>query len=154
MMDRRGHAAGAVLLQKQDDDSYRPIAYGSRSLTDVEQKYGYIEKEAPAIVYGCEHFPIYLYGRRFKLEPIIDRFNISTMKNPKENPPQPHSKYGQFDYRSTTSNVVYRPGTFNLADPLLRLPKEAKPGNSRSNMEACADRYVHYMITVQTPRAM
>ena len=58
----------AVLLQKQADDSYRPIAYGSRSLTNVEQKYGHIEKEALAIVYGCEHFHMYLYGRRFELE--------------------------------------------------------------------------------------
>ena len=61
-------AVGAVLFQKQADDNYRPTAYGSRSLTDVEQKYGHIEKEALAILYGCEHFHMHLYGRRFELE--------------------------------------------------------------------------------------
>ena len=39
VVDTSPWAIGAVLLQKQADDSYRPIAYGSRSLTDVEQKY-------------------------------------------------------------------------------------------------------------------
>ena len=68
VVDASPWAIGAVLLQKQADDSYRPIAYESRSLTDVEQKYGHIEKEALAIVYGCEHFHMYLYGRRFELE--------------------------------------------------------------------------------------
>ena len=68
VVDALPWAIGAVLLQKQADDSYRPIAYGSRSLTDVEQKYGHIEKEAIAIVYGCEHFHMYLYGHRFELE--------------------------------------------------------------------------------------
>ena len=68
MHDASPWAIGAVLLQKQADDSYQPIAYGSRSLTDVEQKYGHIEKEALAIVYGCEHFHMYLYGCRFELE--------------------------------------------------------------------------------------
>jgi hypothetical protein len=39
-----------------------------RSLTDVEQKYGHIEKEGLAILFGCEHFHMYLYGRSFELE--------------------------------------------------------------------------------------
>ncbi len=51
-------------------------------------------------------------------------------------------------------HVVYRPGPSNLADPLSRHPKDGKTGTDRSNMEACADRYVHYMTQAQTPKAM
>ena len=39
VVDASPWAVGAVLLQKQADDSYRPIAYGSKSLTEVERKY-------------------------------------------------------------------------------------------------------------------
>ena len=68
VVDASSWALGAVLLQEQDDSSYRPIAFGSTSLSETEQKYGQIEKESLAIVFGCEHFHMYLYGRKFEIE--------------------------------------------------------------------------------------
>ena len=68
VVDGSHWALGAVLLQEQHDGSYRPIAFGSRSLSETEQKYGHIEKESLAIVFGCEHFHMYLYGREFEIE--------------------------------------------------------------------------------------
>ena len=46
--------------------------------------------------------------------------------------------------------VIYRPGPQNLPDALSRLPNN----NLRSNMESCADRYVHYLAEQLTPVAM
>lgn len=46
--------------------------------------------------------------------------------------------------------VIYRPGPQNLADALSRLPNKIP----RSNMESCADRYVHYLAEQLTPIAM
>ncbi|GFS92979.1 integrase catalytic domain-containing protein [Trichonephila clavipes] len=48
---------GAVLLQGQ------PVAYGSVSLTQTQQRYAQIEKELTAVIYGMEHFNYYTYGR-------------------------------------------------------------------------------------------
>ena len=62
VVDASPWAVGAVLLQEQTDTSWRPVAYGSRSLTETERKYAQIEKEGLAIVFGCEHFHMYLYG--------------------------------------------------------------------------------------------
>lgn len=145
---------GAVLLQKQADDSYRPIAYGSRSLTDVEQKYGHIEKEGLAIVFGCEHFHMYLYGRSFELE--TDHRPLEHIYKPKiqNKPTSARLERWRIRLQEYDFNVVYRPGISNLADPLSRLPKDANTRNRRSNMEACADRYVCYMTQFQTPKAM
>ena len=68
VVDASPWALGAVLLQEQDDCSYRPIAFGSRSLSGTEQKCGQIEGESLAIVFGCEHFHMYLYGRQCEIE--------------------------------------------------------------------------------------
>ena len=46
----------------------RPIAYASKSLTTTQQAYEQLEKEALALVFGCEKFHHYLYGRNFVAE--------------------------------------------------------------------------------------
>ena len=50
---------GAVLLQDN-----KPISFASKSLTDVEQRYANIERELLAVVYGCERFHTYIYGKK------------------------------------------------------------------------------------------
>ena len=54
VVDASPWAVRAILLQQQHDTNYHPVAYGSRSLTSTEVKYSHIEKEALALVYGCE----------------------------------------------------------------------------------------------------
>ena len=49
---------GAALVQNG-----QPVAYASRALTDTETRYAQIEKELLAIVYACDKFNAYIYGR-------------------------------------------------------------------------------------------
>ena len=58
---------GAVLQQKHGDDWY-PVAYASRSLTSTEKAYASIEKETLSVVFGCERFHEYVYGRNFVVQ--------------------------------------------------------------------------------------
>ena len=59
---------GAILTQTTPGkDDTKVMAYASRSLTPVESRYSHIEKEALAIIYGIEHFRLYLYGHVFTL---------------------------------------------------------------------------------------
>ena len=49
---------GAALLQNG-----QPVAYASRALSPAETHYAQIEKELLAIVFACDHFEAYVYGR-------------------------------------------------------------------------------------------
>lgn len=65
--DASGVGLGAVLVQFKENQP-RVISYASRSLSQVEQRYPPIEKEALGIVWGVERFKIYLMGISFTLE--------------------------------------------------------------------------------------
>ena len=40
----------------------RPIAFASKTLTDVETRYANIERECLSVVFGLEKFHTYIYG--------------------------------------------------------------------------------------------
>ena len=55
---------GCCLLQEG-----RPISFASRSLSDAEIRYAQIEKEFLAIVFACQKFHYYIYGRPVNVKP-------------------------------------------------------------------------------------
>ena len=69
--DASQHGLGAALLQNG-----QPVAYASRALTSAETRYAQIEKELLAIVFACERFEAYIYGR--------DETNVQTDHKPLE----------------------------------------------------------------------
>ena len=56
--DASSYGLGAVLRQ-YDKGFLKPVAYASRSMSETEQRYAQIEKEALAITWACEKFSNY-----------------------------------------------------------------------------------------------
>ena len=56
----------SILTQLQDG-IWRVVAYLSRSLSDVERRYSQTDKKALAIVWACEQFNLYVFGKTFEL---------------------------------------------------------------------------------------
>ena len=114
--DSSGTGIGGCLLQ-----SGRPIAYASRSLSENEQSYAQIEKEMLAIVFCCERFYQFLYGKTVTCEtdhqPLITVFKRQFHSNP--------VRLQRFLLRLQRYdlNVNFTPGkNLHLADMLSRAP--------------------------------
>lgn len=109
LVDASPVGLGALLTQ-----NHRVVAYASKSLTAVEQRYSQTEREALAVAWGCNHFRLYLLCAHFTVltdqKPLVSFFN-----KPGSNPPVRITtwifKLQNYDY-----TVVYHPGENNPAD--------------------------------------
>ena len=105
---------GAVCLQEG-----QPVAYASRALTNCQKKYAQIEKELLAIVFGCDKFRDYIYGRTVTVEadhkPLENIF-----KNPLHQPPLRLQRM-LLKLQRYSLKVVYKKGAeLFVADQLSR----------------------------------
>ena len=63
--DASSFGIGAVFLQKSDE-VWRPAAYASCAMLEVEKRYAQIEKEALVVIWACEKFSCYVLGTTFQ----------------------------------------------------------------------------------------
>ena len=113
---------GAVLLQSDDNDQLRPIAYISRSLTKAEQNYSTTEKEFLAIVWAFHRFHPYLHGSNTSVETDHQPL-LSLIK--KAHPPGRLLRWA-LALQDYTFTLRYRHGSQNIvADGLSRISFQA-----------------------------
>ena len=76
---------GAVLEQKHHD-IWHPVSYASRSLTSAEENYCQLENKILSIVFACDKFHEFIYGKQFDIYnnhlPLKSIFNKIILKAP------------------------------------------------------------------------
>ena len=139
--DASSFGLGAVLLQKNAND-WEPVAFASRSMTEVERRYAQIEKEALAATWACEKFTDYILGAKFIIEtdhkPLVPLLSTTHLHNLPPRVLRFRLRLNRFDY-----NICHVPGK-NLctADTLSRAPT-AKPGPNSIAFQNELEVYMH-----------
>lgn len=119
----------AGILSHIVDDQERPIAFASRSLTQAEQNYSQLDREALAIVFAVDHFFQYLFARPFKLitdnQPLVRIFHQNA-KLPRMTSAR-LQRYAAF-LSGFNYEVIFKKGSENNnVDCLSRAPINPKP---------------------------
>ena len=117
--DASQRGLGACLLQDG-----QPIAYASKSLTDTETRYTYIERELLAIVFTCQRFNTCVLGRPFTVQSDHKPLEMIHQKSLASAPPRLQRMLLQLQRYDVT--IRYRPGKeMLLTDALSRCPSLA-----------------------------
>ena len=132
---------GACLIQKHNGED-QPIAFASKSLTDMETRYTNIKRELLVIVFACQRFSMYLLGRSFIAESNHKPLEVIAMKNLANM--LPHLQRMLLELQRYDVTIKYQPGKeMQLSDALSCCP-------ARASQEIKLDMRVDY-ITFMKP---
>ena len=110
---------GAVLSQRQKDNTIRPLPFASRTLQPHEKNYDISEIEGLGVVWAVKHFRHYLYGYRCTV--FTDHKALKSLLNT----PHPSGKLAWWGMalQELDLKIEYRPGRGNKkADALSHHP--------------------------------
>ena len=126
------------------------VAYASRALSPVEQQYSQTEHECLSIIYGVEHFHLFLFGKSFTLvtdhRPLTAIFGTQTKPKAK----QQSLRLERWRLRLATYDfkVVYRKGDLMISDYMSRHPFKAYTNHNST------EDYVLFIALHSVPKAL
>ena len=100
-----------ILSQRSACDAEGKVAYASRALSDVERRCSQTEKEALSIIWGIEHYHLYLYGHSFTLE--TDRKPLEMIYGRANSKPCARIEQWALRLQPYNFQVKYKPGPTN-----------------------------------------
>ena len=138
----------AILTQHSPGEEHgQVVAYASRALRDPETRYSQTEREAVAIVYGCEKFHMYVYGKPFSV--VTDHKPLEALWNNPKSKQTARLERLSLRLQAYDVKIIYKPGDSNPADYMSRYV-ELKPDGQKSAVEE----YINFIADYAVPKAM
>ena len=151
IVDGSQKGISAILAQRErKNEQYRIISYASRALSSVESRYLQTDIEDLALVWGVEHFRMFLLGTEFDI--VMDHKALEAIfNNPRSKPP---ARIERWVLRLQPYNfrVIYKSGNLNEADYLSRHPVEVAAESSSE--QRIAEAYINYILQHTIPKSM
>jgi hypothetical protein len=150
--DSSGYATGAVLSQLQDSH-WRPVAYYSKGLNDVERNYDIHDRELLSIMRALADWRRYLHGSSTPFEIFSDHKNLQYfMTNQKLNRRQARWSLELAEFNFT---LIHKPGsTMICADALSRRPDYEKGDDDNSDITLLKPEHIRRHETSYLPSAL
>ena len=141
----------AILAQRdKSTELYRIISYASRTLSPVESRYSQTDIEGLSLVWGIEHFRLFLLGTEFDV--YTDHKALEAIfNNPKSKPPARIERW-MLRLQPYNFRLIYKTGAFSEADYLSRHPVTNQPRTTVE--ERIADNHVNFIINHTVPKSM
>ena len=151
IVDGSPHGVSAILTQRdQQGQPYKIISYASRALSSVERRYSQTDIEGLALVWGIEHFRMFLLISDFDV--ITDHRALEAIfNNPRSNPPT-HIQRWMMRLQLYNFREIYQKGILNEADYLSRHPTSTM--QTTPDEEQIAEEHVNFIINHPIPKHM
>ena len=146
--DASEFSIGAVLIQADENNHKRPVAYISRSLSQREQNYGPTEREALALVWSIEKLQIYLYGKHFTA--VVDHQALKYIFNPRSKLNAKIFRW-QLELQKYDFTVKYQKGNEHIADFISRIRRDTNENNQN---EGTVEEFVNFVTHYAVPKTM
>ena len=135
---------GAILEQRQSEGGeFKPLAYASRSLSDVERVYCQTERDGLGVVWACEKFQLYLIGTKFDL--LTDHKPLERIFLPRHKVSARIERW-VLRLQSFMFAIKHIPGKGNPTDILSRMPLQKLIEESRLRTEEYINQILRYSL--------
>ena len=145
IVDGSPFGLSAILAQGESQGhQYKIISYASRPFTPVERRYSQTDIEGLSVVWGIEHFRLFLIGSEFDI--ITDHKALESLITPAR------IECWMMRLQSFNFRIIYKKGSSNELDYVSRHPVSG-PTETTDEGEI-AKAYVNLIVNHAVPRSM